>query len=540
MTIRAIPAVLLVASLACRGEPAAVDRSGSDAPARGLQVGVDRRIELFSILFRLAGAEEYTQAQPTPYLAAVERHFAAHRSHPAVAASRRVREEAGIGFDAPISLAVFLDDQLRPIRPLQPWPPGLDERWQKVDLDAYLDQVRRFASDTGSAAFFAGQEEYFARVEGRFRTLLAEGDPVAWFDQLFGARASARFQLVPGLLTGGANYGPHIERADRRLELYSIVSLEDVDGGGLPRPSRFTVELIVHEMAHSYVNPLVDRHAAALEPAMARIFALVAEDMRKQAYGSWRIMGYESLVRAVTQLYVRRRYGDEAADRLAREDESVSFYWTAELAGELARPRRGSLESEMPRVVAFFERLAQRYAGGIPIPPFRGPINAVFKREPALVEPSRGASPELAAYIAEVRKQMYPSAASLPGDGSEPATRAQVIYGSPATSPLVAALIRDSGWTVDESGVALAGKRFDGAGLVLIACRPHPRDSKLPILIYTAARDGDIVNSNAVFHGPDDWVVARRGADGRFTIVAKGDFPRARDGSWRLAGPTSR
>jgi len=43
-----------------------------------------------------------------------------------------------------------------------------------------------------------------------------------------------------------------------------------------------------------------------------------------------------------------------------------------------------------------------------------------------------------------------------------------------------------------------------------------------------------------VFHGPDDWVVARRGPDGRFTIVAKGDFPRTRDGRWRLAGPAAR
>src|SRR6185503_119434 len=78
-----------------------------------------------------------------------------------------------------------------------------------------------------------------------------------------------------------------------------------------------------------------------LEPAMTRIFPLVAEEMRKQAYGSWRIMAYESLVRAVTLLYVRERHGDAAADRLAREDEGASFYWAAELAGELAG-RRGA------------------------------------------------------------------------------------------------------------------------------------------------------------------------------------------------------
>jgi Domain of unknown function (DUF4932) len=394
--------------------------------------------------------------------------------------------------------------------------------------------VRRFAAASHAADFFAGQASYFHRVEDRFRDLLAREQPVAWFDDFFGVRARARYWLVPGLLTGPSNYGPHAERPGGRVEFYSIVSLEDTDADGLPRPSHFTAELIVHEMAHSYVNPLVDGHLTELEPAMSRIYPLVADVMRKQAYGSWRIMAYESLVRAVTQRYVRQRHGDQAADRLAREDEGISFYWTGELAGELGD------HLDMRRVVAFFDRLAGRYADGIPKPPFRGPINAVFKYEPALVDPSPKASRELAAYIGEVRKTIYPTAGAMPGGGQTIETRAQVLYGSPATSALVAGLLRDSGWTVDESGVSLAGRRFAGPGLVLIACRPHPRDPRLPVLVYTAARDADIVNANAVFHGPDDWVVARREPDGRFTIVAKGDFPRARDGSWRLGGPAAR
>ncbi|HEU5058773.1 MAG TPA: DUF4932 domain-containing protein [Kofleriaceae bacterium] len=525
---------LLAAALAagCHAEPAAGPPAAKRSPA--LEVAVDRRVELVSILFRLAGAREYAQAAPTPYAAAVDRHFAPHREHPAVAATRRIREEAGIGFDAPMSLAISVDQEMRLIRPLAPWPPGLDGRWRKVDVAAYLAEVQRFAADSGAAAFFDGQRDYVRQVEERFRALLAAGDPVAWFDGFFGARAGATYRLVPGLLTGGANYGPHIERPDGREELYSIVSLEDVDAGGLPRPSRFTVELIVHEMAHSYANPLVDEHAAALEPAMTRIFALVADDMRKQAYGSWRIMAYESLVRAVTIRYVRRRHGEAAADRLAREDESISFYWTAELADALG----GRID--MARVVAFFDRLAGRYRSGIPTPPFRGPINAVFKHDPALVEPGPAASPALVEYLGEVKKVIYPSARSLPGDARELAPGAQVLYGSPASSPLVTSLVVDSGWSIDGSGISVAGRRFDGAGLVLIACRPHPRDGKLPVLLYTAARDDDIVNANAIFHGPDDWVVARRGADGRFTVVARGDFPRDRDGRWRLGGPTSR
>jgi len=523
--VRCLLAAALVAG--CGGE------AKTAAPARKpaqVEVRVDRRVELISILFRLADADEYRMtAESLPYARAVDGHFGAFRDHPAVAATRRVREQGGIAFDAPMSLAIHLDESLR----LSPARAALDARWQKVALDDYLAELHRFAADSGADRFFAAQAPYYRRVEARFRRLLAREKPVAWFDRFFGARAGARYLLVPGLLTGPANYGPHVEGADGSVQLYSIVSLEDIDSDGLPRPGRFTAELVVHEMAHGYVNPIVDRHAAALGPSFARIFPLVERDMRAQAYGSWTVVAYESLVRAVTLRYVRERHGDAAADRLAREDENRAFYWTADLADQLG-PRL-----DMRRVVRFFDRLAARYAGGIPPRPFVGPIDAVFKYVPALVEPSPSASPALVAYIGEVRKQIFPSAGSLPG-GGELELRAQVVYGSPASSRLIAALVSDAGWRVDAAGISVAGRRFDGAGLVLIACRPHPRDPTLPILLYAAARDDDIVNVNAVFHGPDDWVVARRGADGRFTIVAKGDFPRSRDGRWHLAGPAAR
>lgn len=42
--------------------------------------------------------------------------------------------------------------------------------------------------------------------------------------------------------------------------------------------------------------------------------------------------------------------------------------------------------------------------------------------------------------------------------------------------------------------------------------------------MYTAARDEDLVGVNSVFHGPTDWVVAKRMIDGKFETIAKGNF----------------
>jgi hypothetical protein len=97
----------------------------------------------------------------------------------------------------------------------------------------------------------------------------------------------------------------------------------------------------------------------------------------------------------------------------------------------------------------------------------------------------------------------------------------------------VAALLADSRWSVEPGAISVAGRRFEGAHLVLIATRPHPADRTSAALVYTAASDEDLVGVNGTFHGPTDWVVARKIGDQKFEIEAQGDFER-QDGAWRL------
>ena len=191
--MRWLTAVALLAG--CRPQPV---KTIAPRDSAEIVVAVDRRVELLCILFRLAEAKEYGMAQPTlPYAQAVDAHFRPFREHPAVAATRSLHA-AGIGYDAPMSLAVHLDDRLR----LLPARAALDPRWQKVALDHYLAEVRRFAAASHADEFFAAQAPYYRQVEARFRDFVSRERPVAWFDGFFGARAGARYLLVPGLLTG--------------------------------------------------------------------------------------------------------------------------------------------------------------------------------------------------------------------------------------------------------------------------------------------------------------------------------------------------
>ena len=94
-----------------------------------IEVRVDPRVELFSIIFRLAGNKEYSQGRVESYVKDVEKHFGPFRNHPAVGMARKLRTTRGVGYDAPMSLAVHLDaENLETKLPLRPWPQSLHRR----------------------------------------------------------------------------------------------------------------------------------------------------------------------------------------------------------------------------------------------------------------------------------------------------------------------------------------------------------------------------------------------------------------------------
>src|SRR6185436_17349125 len=104
-----------------------------------------------------------TSTPATAYVADVDKHFAAFRDHEAVVATRELRKQNGIGFDAPMWLAISLDDHLQ-----QKSVPG-DARWADVAISAYLAKVRDFVTASGFDAFLAAHKDYLAKVEKRLR-----------------------------------------------------------------------------------------------------------------------------------------------------------------------------------------------------------------------------------------------------------------------------------------------------------------------------------------------------------------------------------
>lgn len=323
-----------------------------------LEVRVDPRVELAAVLCRLAGYSEYQVKGIPAYDREVEAHFRKFDGHPSVEVLRRLRKERGIGYNATVEAALAADPATwKPRISIDPWPDEMDDRWDAKSARSFMEAAARFERDTEAKTFFARHRALYDEVEANVAAGLVPRVDLEWYARQFGERSGASFVVVPALLNGPNSYGPHIKLPGGREEIFAVLATPEFgEGAKIEYPIDAITGLVVHELGHSHVNPWVDRHAKRLEPGAGKLFDAVAEKMRSEAYGTWRIMTYESLVRASTIRYFSDRGDAKAVARALEGDRATGFLWTDELADVLASgtttPR---LESAANRVYAFFD-----------------------------------------------------------------------------------------------------------------------------------------------------------------------------------------
>lgn len=332
-------------------------------------IQVEPRVELLSILFRLAGNSEYNQGKVDTYTSDVEKQFGAFRGHPAVKLARELRQRRGVSYDACMSMAVHLRNarELTPLVELSPWPEGLDRRWGVSDATNFLAAARQFVQETAFLEFLERHRPLYGITESRLKALMEKEGHLEWFREFFGDRPQATFIIAPALLNGGCCYGAHCRESAGREQLYCILGVWKTDGAGLPVFTRDMLGTVVHEFGHSYANQVVDRHAADLKSAGDELYRHVAGKMRSQAYGDSRTMLKESLVRACEVRYAFRYDGPAAGRRAIANHKGRGFLWMEELSNlfseyEAHRDQFPTLETFAPRLARFFTEYAQGFS----------------------------------------------------------------------------------------------------------------------------------------------------------------------------------
>jgi hypothetical protein len=292
---------------------------------------VDTRVELLSILFRLAGNNEYNHTFYTDYINDIHAHFDAFKDHETVIYAKKLASENSIGYDAIASMSICMkplpDFGLRKIKRQE----SLDERWNHVNMPEFFAKLKKFYTDAQCDKFFTKQADRYATAITRFQTVMNQLD-LNWYSQFYGTVPKGSFNVILGLSNGGNNYGPSIRLANGSEELFAIMGTWTIDKEGKPLYNANSYfPTLLHEFNHSFCNPIIQENTGLFSTAAANLYNEVKDKMAPQAYANWDVMIKEALVRAAVIRYMIDHTFQESNIQAERVQQlSRGFYWINE------------------------------------------------------------------------------------------------------------------------------------------------------------------------------------------------------------------
>lgn len=326
---------------------------------------VDKRVELLTIIARLAEFDEYSSTPLEAYGSDIDRFFSKFKDHKVVSIFKQLREEQGLGYDAVMSMAVHLNPPPTLYPRIEITIDVLDNRWGNNEIiQEFLQQLQDFYNTTNCELFFKKQSELFASAEQRFQTLLNTVD-FGWYQKFYGELPNGTFNLFIRLHSKGS-YGASVTLPNGSKDIYAILSTSEADETGLPVYGENRLGTIIHEFNHSFINHLFFQNIAKFETSGKIIFDKVSGQLKKFGYGNWESTVVESLANAAEARYL---FDAGMDDKLARKnlllDQHRGFYWIDELLDLLGaydqnRDIYPTFSSFFPFLIGYFNDLSTR------------------------------------------------------------------------------------------------------------------------------------------------------------------------------------
>jgi Domain of unknown function (DUF4932) len=320
---------------------------------------VDERIELLSIVFRLAESKEYSAEKFKLYTDKIQAHYKPYKNHELIAFIKKLRKENGIGYDAVMSMAIHLDHKFNPLVEFTNKIP--DARWGKDNAYEFVKLLNKFYKESNSKKFFKENQSLYEEVGEKFLAVYKHLD-LAWYTSFYGKGPTEKFIIVNGLGNGDGNFGPSITLPNGKREVYAIMGTWETDSLGMAKFSLGNYfPILLHEFNHSFTNYLLEKNPEPFSKSGEKIYQVVDNEMRSQAYGDWKTMLNEALVRASVIKYMKdhlftdKEIQDETNIQLNR-----SFFWIEELVAELekydqTRNIYPTLESYLPNIIKAYD-----------------------------------------------------------------------------------------------------------------------------------------------------------------------------------------
>lgn len=247
--------------------------------------------ELSSIVFRLAGAEEYINDAVPEYTHDIDTYFTPYVEHDFISYIKKIRGQYGIGYDAVMNAAACLTISNGNIVARSNFNLSdinkLDPRWTADTYAEYIGRLNNFYQESRFNKFYRSHEHLYNIATERLDQVLSQIN-ADWFKSFFGKELGEPI-IVASLSNGRANYAFGIEGDFMSPGI--VIGCRATENN-LPIYSPYTtLPLIVHELSHGFSNALMenawdDRMASAV----LKIFSYVQDKISSIGYDDPGIM----------------------------------------------------------------------------------------------------------------------------------------------------------------------------------------------------------------------------------------------------------
>jgi hypothetical protein len=313
---------------------------------------VDKRVELLSIVFRLAEKQEYSNERFKVYADRIDQYFEKHKNHELIQFTKSIISKNAISFDGPMWLAVHLDDNLSLLTDVKDvWQH--DPRWTKENVEKFVPLLQKFHKETNFDEFFKINADLYDETLRRF-TPIYEKVNLNWFSSFFGKEYSGKFWIKVGLGVEGNCYGVNLDYINGNRNIYAIAGLWFFDNAGYPVfLMTHDFPILIHEFSHPFVDKLTEKNREMFRESGQKIYS----GLLTESYTSWEVLLDEALINASVVMYMKNNdFKQSEIDGWVKMIKGLfGTFWIEELVEELGnyekqRDQYPTLDSYMPQL----------------------------------------------------------------------------------------------------------------------------------------------------------------------------------------------
>lgn len=321
-----------------------------------LPAKVDKRFELTSIMFALAGVPEYCQCAIPSYLQDIKTYFEPYEQTVPINYIRKLHQLHNIGYDAVSTIASMLEITNGEIQLQRQYAihdiEEYDSRWTSDLLTDYIFMLNQFYTESDFQNFWETHTELYNMYEKQMNVVL-QSISDEWIKTFYGKQDASKLQTYICL-----NNGPH-----------NYAVRDGILIGVLPNRNGNVEQLftILHEVGHHYSNSLLKPYWPQMEDAANRMYPYIKDMMIKSSYANAQISLLEGINNLFTLMYFKEHDESNVMFRWHLKNYTEKgFIWLPYAVKFMAnfyadRQRYPCIRDFIPQLVAFINDMSSRY-----------------------------------------------------------------------------------------------------------------------------------------------------------------------------------